>query len=245
MASASQAPRDVVAGLEARPLVPDGAHDRFSGYAVLGVRFESGDILALRRFPATSVGPGYTSVWHRSREGRWTMHQDVEVDAGCAKYFSAAVEATREASIRIAWTGADRFSVFVGGAEPIAWDLRLGASLASRTLGRLAAATPAPLLRAPLVSRALGSAAGALLGAGTLTLTGATPNGFRFAARPAALWLVAGSRACIGSRAAGAVVPNREEVLLGDVRIPRRGLFAIVQTTLQPDGQAVAGSSRG
>ena len=146
MASASQAPRDVVAGLEAWPLVPDGAHDRFSGYAVLGVRFESGDILALRRFPATSVGPGYTSVWHRSPEGRWTMHQDVEVDAGCAKYFSAAVETTREASIRIAWTGADRFSVLVGGAEPLAWDLRLGASLASRTLSRLAAATPAPLL---------------------------------------------------------------------------------------------------
>lgn len=62
MTPTSNAPRDLVAGMEARPLVPDGADDRYSGYAVYGVRFASGDILALRRFPATSVGPGYTSV---------------------------------------------------------------------------------------------------------------------------------------------------------------------------------------
>ncbi len=49
MAAGPMAPRDVVAGMEARPVVPDGSHDRFAGYAVFGVRFESGDILALRR----------------------------------------------------------------------------------------------------------------------------------------------------------------------------------------------------
>jgi hypothetical protein len=230
--------------MESRPLVPAGSGDRFSGYAVLGVRFAAGDILTLRRFPATSVGPGYTSVWHRSPEGRWTMFQDIDVDAGCGKYFSDAVDRIHETPIRIVWTGADRFAVIVSAAEPITWDVQLDATRASRALGRMAAVMPPSLLRLPLLARTLGSAAGGLLGAGALTLTGSTPNGFHFVAHPRALWLIAASRASIGVRPVGAVVPNTEDLRLGDFRIPRRGLFAVARATLIP-GDGVAGFARG
>lgn len=167
------------------------------------------------------------------------MYQDIDVDAGCGKYFSNAVESMQQTPIRIVWTGANRFSVFVGAAEPIAWDMHLDATPASRALGRFAAALPAPLLRVRLLARTIGSAAGMLLRAGALTLTGSTPNGFYFVARPDALWYVTASRATIGSRTAGEVVLNREDVLLGDFRIPRRGLFAIAKAVLRP-AKAVA-----
>jgi hypothetical protein len=35
---------------------------------LMGLPLASGHILAMRRFPASSVGPGYTSVWHRGPE---------------------------------------------------------------------------------------------------------------------------------------------------------------------------------
>lgn len=237
-------PRDLASAMESRPVVPVGDGDRFSGYAVLGVRFAAGDVLALRRFPATSVGRGYSSVWHRSPEGRWTMYQDIGADAGCGKYFSSALERVHETPIRIVWTGGDRFAVIVSAAEPITWEVQLGATTVSRALGRLAAAMPPSLLRTPLLARTLGSAAGALLGAGILTLTGTTPNGFRFLAHPNALWLVAASRASIGVRLAGRVVPNTEDVRLGDFRIPRLGLFAVAHAALRPV-EEMAGFSRG
>lgn len=244
MASRAVPPRDLAAAMEARPVVPDGAGERFAGYAVLGVRFASGDVLALRRFPATSVGPGYTSVWHRSPERRWTMFQDIGVDAGCGKYFSSAVERVHETFIRVVWTGANRFAVIVSAPDLITWDVQLDATAASRAMGRVAAAMPPSLLRLPLFARTLGSAAGGLLGAGVLTLTGSTPNGFHFLDHPRALWLVAASRASIGVRPAGALVRNAEDVRLGDFRIPRRGLFAVARATLRP-GEPVAGVTAG
>ena len=55
----------VPGGAVARPHVHPGQEERFSGYGVMGLPFRSGHVLALRRFPVTSVGPGYTSVWWR------------------------------------------------------------------------------------------------------------------------------------------------------------------------------------
>ena len=43
-------------------VIPDGRGDRFSGYAVIGLPFSSGHVLALRCFPASSLGAAYTSV---------------------------------------------------------------------------------------------------------------------------------------------------------------------------------------
>ena len=54
--------------------LPDGPGDRFSGYAIIGLPFQSGHVLALRRFPTSSIGPGYTAVWHRNPSGRWTFY---------------------------------------------------------------------------------------------------------------------------------------------------------------------------
>jgi hypothetical protein len=55
-------PRTLVEKIENASLLPEGNGDRFAGYAVIGLPFLSGHVLALRRFPASSLGPGYTSI---------------------------------------------------------------------------------------------------------------------------------------------------------------------------------------
>ena len=52
-----------------------------------GVSFASGHVLALRCFPASSIGPGYTSLWHRDPDGRWTFYATVPPAQSCARYF--------------------------------------------------------------------------------------------------------------------------------------------------------------
>src|SRR5689334_16071506 len=73
-------PREIVQQIEATPVLPGGGGDRFTGYAVMGLPFRSGHVLALRRFPASSIGPGYTSVWHRDPRGDWTFYSTIQPD---------------------------------------------------------------------------------------------------------------------------------------------------------------------
>jgi hypothetical protein len=57
--------------------IPDGSGDRFSGYAVIGLPFSSGHVLALRRIEASSVGRRIPRCGTAIRTGRWTFHQNV------------------------------------------------------------------------------------------------------------------------------------------------------------------------
>lgn len=225
--------RDLVAAIEARPEVPEGAGDRFAGYGVLGVTFPSGDVLALRRFPAASVGPGYTSVWHRDRTGRWIFCQDVEPEFGCARYFASGIDAALVAPIRIVWTAANAFSVLVDEGRRIEWRVELGATLLTRALGTIAAATPGPAWKVAASLASAASLGGALLRAERVQFTGRTPDGYRYLAQPAGLWVVTGSRAVIGGRDSGEAIRSRAPLGLGDVRIPRRGIFAVGRVQIQ------------
>src|SRR6266511_806513 len=69
-------PAEYADEIEREPALPAGSEERFSGYGVMGLPFRSGHILGLRRFWASSIGPGYRSVWHRAPSGRWTFYQD-------------------------------------------------------------------------------------------------------------------------------------------------------------------------
>ena len=69
----------------------------------MGLPFRSGHVLGLRRFPASSIGPGYRSVWHRDPGGRWTFYQDQPAELACTRYFGTAVEEVREGPLH-RWT---------------------------------------------------------------------------------------------------------------------------------------------
>lgn len=212
-------PRDVVAGLEARPRLDPGPGERFTGYAVFGVAFESGDLLAVRRFAATSIGPAYSSVWHRSPRGRWTVYQDLQADAGCGRYYSAAADVVT-AAIRIVWSGAERFGVIVDADTTLALRVSLAPAGMNRAITRLAMAR--------------------------LPLTGVTPNGFVVDMRPCALWRVAEAEASLDHRSLGTPRLSRgTRMRIGAIEIPRRALFATRHAALLPATASPAATRRG
>jgi hypothetical protein len=112
---------------------PIGAGERFAVYGLMGVPFSSGHVLAMRRSPASSVGPAYTSVWHRNPNGGWEFWQDQDDEFACPRYFSRALAESRRCTIGldcIRPLGAAHRS---GGAQPPVTPL---------TEARRAAATP-------------------------------------------------------------------------------------------------------
>jgi len=67
--------------------LPSGSSERFAGDSVIGLRFQSGHVLVLQWFPASSLAPGYTSIRHRDPGGKWTFYSTVEPEQSCSSYF--------------------------------------------------------------------------------------------------------------------------------------------------------------
>jgi hypothetical protein len=201
-------PADVVDALERRPELPPGSQELFSGYGVMGLPFRSGHVLGLRRFPASSIGPAYRSVWHRDAEGRWTFYQDQPAELACTRYFGSAVDEVREGPVRIDWTGPRGFRVRAGDGD-LDWTVEVGSTAVTRLFNRA------------------GSVAGTALRAGRVRLTGLAPNGQRFVAHPSAMWVATGSRATLRGADPGEMGPAPEQAHLRDFAIPQRGMFVV------------------
>jgi hypothetical protein len=230
-----RAPQDVVASLEAAPRVPAGQAERFSGYGVLGIAFASGNILALRRMPASSVGPAFTTVWHRSVTGRWTFHVDGEPDLSCGRYFGAAGRVVREDDIALRWYGPSSFAVRVPSVG-LAWVVHLAPTRGARALAAVRRGLPAPIRRQQSVQRAMAAATNRLLGVPRVTAVGRTPSGHRFELEAHDVWAVAASTARRHGQHLGPPVSLRNDVGLGDFTIPRWGLFTVGDAYFEPNG---------
>jgi hypothetical protein len=192
----------------------------------MGLPFASGHVLAMRRFPASSVGPGYTSVWHRDPAGRWEFWQDQPASLGCARYFSAAIAETRAVHIDVDWPAPDTIRLAVPELE-FRWTATLRSSGVTRVLSAVGASLPERVWRARPVLSLMGPTAGALMGAGRVGLAGLAPNGQQFMANPVRVWLVPESTASLGGVDFGPPGPLATQAALGDFLIPQRGVFAV------------------
>jgi hypothetical protein len=219
-------PHDVVAMLEAAPRVPAGHAERFSGYGVLGIAFASGNVLALRRMPASSVGPAFTTVWHRSVTGHWAFYVDGEPDLSCGRYFGAAGRVVREDDIPLRWYGPSSFAVRVPSVG-LAWVVHLAPTRGARALAALRRGLPASIRRRQTVQRTMAAATNRLLGVPRVTVVGRTPSGHHFRLDSHDVWAVAASTARSNGQHLGPPVSLRNEVGLGDFAIPRWGLFTV------------------
>ncbi len=157
-------------------VLPSGDAERFAGYGVMGPPFASGHVLAMRRFPASSIGPGYSSVWHRTPSGVWTFWQDQAADQGCARYFSEAVSTvteteTDELRVRVPASDLDRRSTMV-------------ATPRSKVFNALGSVLPDRAWRSSRLISAMGPIAGRMLGVGGIRMAGHVPNGQSFVANP-------------------------------------------------------------
>jgi hypothetical protein len=226
-------PAEVAAALERGGTVLDVPGDRYLGYGAPGVAFQSGDLLGLRHFPVSSLGRGYTSVWHRSPGGRWTFYTDV-ADAGCARYFAPAVDEVVAAPIRLEWTSPRRAVVTIDGGRRLTWSLLARSTLLTRIYNARGAALAPRLIVYPQLLKALDIAARLTPGVGPLPLAGRTPNGSWFTAAPSHVWMVQASRACIGGQDTGPSKPLGQPVSLGEVIIPRRPILAAAHLVVCP-----------
>lgn len=218
----------------AEHLTPDERLDRerFSGYGVMGLPFASGHIIGLRRFPASSIGPGYTSIWHRDPAGDWTFYADQGPMQSCNRFFGSAVAGFNQTPITVDWTGSRAFSVRIH--DLLECEIILEATPITRFMNGIGAVMPEPFWRNDQVLAAMGFMASYLLGAGKLRLYGKVPNGQLFIANPRRIWTIPQARAAIDGSGLGPLGPVSPQAWLGDFAIPNRGLFAFGNAAFDP-----------
>jgi hypothetical protein len=117
-------PAAVVDDVERDVELASGSGERFFGYGVMGLPFRSGHVLGLRRIPASSIGPGYRSVWHRDPHGRWTFYQDQPAELACTRYFGTRRRSSATSRCRsedCSWSGARRSCDALAACRPVGW----------------------------------------------------------------------------------------------------------------------------
>jgi hypothetical protein len=220
------APQPLIDDIEHNVSLPPGSTERFTGYGVMGLPFQSGHVLAMRRFVATSVGPAYTSVWHRNPAGDWVFYADTHPRRSCPRYFGATASSAIETDIRLTWTTPSRLSITMPDLS-FEWDVEVRPTAATRLMNTVGGLLPRPAWLNPRVLTGMELMAGPLLGVGRVGLHGRVPNGQRFIANPRVLWAVANSSARLAERDFGSMGPVTPQAQLGDFWIPQRGMFAI------------------
>ena len=224
-------PREIIQNIERTVTLPAGREERFAGFAVIGLPFRSGHVLALRRFPASSLGAGYTSVWHRNPAGVWTFYSTISPEQGCSRYFGAEIERNIVGPIEIVWTGPSQFRVTIGAT--LEWEVALSESTLSRLMNSLARLVPEAWWQKRMTLKMMGHAARIALGTGKMNLAGRTPNGHEFIANPQRVWLIDSSCAVVNGIDLGPVGALDQQASLNEFLIPQRGIFAVARAFLE------------
>lgn len=219
--------------LDQEAVLPEGPEERFSGYGVMGVTFSTGHVLALRHFPASSVGPGYSSVWHRDPVGMWEFYTDVEPHLSCPRYFGRAVASISVTPIHINWKGPNDFNVTVESPE-VEWMIKLKNTATTSFLNLLSNIIPQSAWKNEAVLEKIERVASNVLETGELTLAGIAPNGQKFKANPRSIRLVEKSKAKIEGEDLGTVAPLRQQAHIGQFCIPNTALFVLGEAYFEP-----------
>lgn len=222
--------------LEEKPKLPEGACERVSGYGVMGLPFQSGHVLGLRRWTASSVGEGFTSIWHRDPGGRWTFHESAPSAIACTRYFGAGVERQRLGAIGLTWETPYRLRIRTAD-DAVDWTVQIGSTPITRVMSAMGLAIPTAAWRWRPVLDAMGRAAGWALGVGTVQLTGLTSNGQHFDANPLRIWYVTDSHGVVEGQELGPIGALREQAHMADFYIPQRGIFAVGRVFVTPTGK--------
>ncbi len=218
---------------EEKPELPEGACERVSGYGVMGLPFQSGHVLGLRRWTASSVGEGFTSIWHRNREGEWTFYESAPSDIACTRYFGAGVQRMRVGAIRLEWETPHRLRIRTAD-DAVDWTVEIGATPITRMMSAVGSAIPTAAWRWRPFLGAMGRVAGWTLGVGTVRLTGLTPNGQHFDANPLRIWYVTDSHASVEGQQLGPIGALPEQAHMADFYVPQRGIFAVGRVYVTP-----------
>lgn len=215
--------------------VPSGDGERFDGYTIVGQRFQSGHVLALRRWAASSIGPAYTSVWHQFPDAAWRLYSTVSSAHSCARYIDSATALSWKGAIRLCWADPHRLNVEVRGVG-LEWEIDFRDSWFSRAFGATVGVIPAELLDADPALRAVEWATNAYLGPGALSLAGVMPNGNAYRLLPRELWLMEDARAWLNGVSLGPVEPAAGCARIGELAVPTSGILAFATARFESAG---------
>lgn len=219
--------------LEQEAVLPKGPEERFMGYGVIGVTFNSGNVLAMRHYPASSVGPGYSSVWHRNQLGMWDFYTDVEPHQSCTRYYGRAVASVSVTPIHINWKGAKSFEVQVESPE-LAWRVNIRNTAATSFLDFICDLIPQQAWKNKKILEMVEKVATDMLETGAIKLTGTTPNGQQFKAVPRYIRIVDKSEAVFEGNDLGTMAPLPQQAHVGHFCIPQKGLFMVGHAFFEP-----------
>ena len=219
-------PAEVAKRIEDNRTLPSGNDERVYGYAVMGMPFESGEMLAMRRWVASSFGPPYDAVWHRNADGEWGIFVNAPLEVSCPRFFGSAASESRVGAIDIAWPGPETMVVDLDGGL-IHWEVSLVSTFSTRMMNAMAAPMPDFLWRSAKLLGAMGRMAGPMLRAGKMGMAGLVPNGQRFLANPMRIWMVGDSKATVEGRDMGMPGAAGPQDHLADFWVPQKGIFAV------------------
>lgn len=203
---------------------PEG-FECFHGYGVMGLTFANGNVLALRRWEESSIGPAYTSVWYRDPSGKWEFWSTEAAASSCNRYAGTSVDMTQRTPIESTWLTDELLRVVVPEFR-LEWDISLASTPMTRMMSRVSGSLPLRIRTHPSFLQVMGPMGGRLLGVGRFNMTGHMPNRQLFIAAPKAMWIVKESTARMGDRDLGPLGPLPKQVGLGDFLIPQRGVCA-------------------
>ena len=207
-------------------------HEHVRGYAALELPFSSGHLLGLRVWPETDFTP-WTSVWHRTPGGEWSIYNDgPSLETTCPRYWGPALERAELATIDLTWTGPNELHVEMD--EPsLDWTMSMVAPPLLRALNATNASLPlwswrpAPLLwLRELVSKHL-------LGLGDVRFSFTAASGHEATIVPQEVYYVDDSEAVLGGGDLGEPVRLEENPTIGGVPTPTRPVFVFGQAHMQ------------
>ena len=234
-------PELVATELEERSNLFADPWERFQGYGVMGLPFSSGHVLAYRRMTASSIGPAYSSVWHRDPSGEWTMYVDGDPELSCPRYFGRAMDRVVVGGIEVSWEGPMHLSIRVPEGR-IQCGMRMSSDFMTQALRRVLWTVPERIWKWGGVLPAAGHIAGRTLGIGRVALSGRTPNGQRFMMVPRAVFRIEAAAAVLEDRDLGPVGPQEVQARLGDFWIPNGGIFATGAAGFEAAAPRIPGS---
>lgn len=226
-------PRELANKVETEHLLPKGTEERFDGFGVMGLPFSTGHVLALRRFPASSIGDGYTSVWHRSPNHEWSFYANIDPRFSCTRYFGKKAVHTYETPITTEWLDDYSFKVYIESAG-LNWYVKVQESPVTIAVNALGSLLPDSAWKNDFILRLMGKVAGTLLGVQKVSLTGTVPNGQHFQANPKTIWAIKESHAMIAGNDLGIPSLLPQQAHLQDFWIPQKGLLVFGQAYFTP-----------
>ncbi len=205
---------------------PVPGHEHQHWWGVLAHPFDSGHVLALRVARQNDFAP-FTSVWHRSPDGEWSIYVDgPRLDTACPRYWRAAAEHVQLADISVEWAGPMDLVVEMAD-PPLRWTASMDAGPVVGAANAVSRRLPERVLRSRPMIRLAELAADRLFDLGDITLATPVPNGQDATVLTRRLFPIIDGSAQLDGDDLGSSAGMSENPTFGEARLPARPVFTV------------------